>query len=61
MELATEVPSPQWLQTHPNNYLEKLLNKSKEQIKLLKQGGKLNNCKKQQEPPDKEVESETEK
>merc|ERR1712002_1018686 len=36
MELATEVLSLQWLQTHPNNYLEKLLNKSKEQIKLLK-------------------------
>ena len=32
MELATEVLSPPWLQAHPSSYLEKMLNKSREQI-----------------------------
>ena len=48
MTLATEVLFPPWLQVHPNNYLEKMLNNSREQIQLLKQGGKANNLIKQQ-------------
>ena len=51
MELATYIPSPDWLQTHPKNYLNKMLEKSKEQVKLLKQGGKVQTVDKQQEFP----------
>ena len=51
MTLATEVLFPPWLQVHPNNYLEKMLNNSREQIQLLKQGGKVNNLSKQQGSP----------
>ena len=39
MGLAKEVLSLPWLQAHYNKYLERILNKSKETIKLLKQGG----------------------
>ena len=46
MELATDVLFPSWLQAHPNSYLEKMLNNSREQIWLLKQGGKVNNLSK---------------
>merc|ERR1711942_179344 len=46
MDLAKEVLFPPWLQAHPNSYLEKMLNKSREQIRLLKQGGKLNDVSK---------------
>ena len=50
MELATEVLSLPRLQAHPNSYLKKMLEKSREQVRLLKQGGKLQNINKQQEP-----------
>ena len=43
MELATKILSPPWLQVHPSNYLKRMLNKSREHIRLLKQGGKLQN------------------
>ena len=50
MDLANEVLFPPWLQAHPNSYLENMLNKSREQIRLLKQGGKLDSIGKQQGP-----------
>ena len=36
MELATDVLFPSWLQAHSNSYLDKMLNKSREHIRLLK-------------------------
>ena len=50
MELATNVLFPTWLQAHPNSYLKKMLEKSREQVRLLKQGGKVQTVSKQQEP-----------
>ena len=61
MDLAKEVLFPPWLQAHPNSYLEKMLNKSREQIRLLKQGGKLDSFRKQQEPLDEEIDSKAAK
>ena len=61
MDLAKEVLFPPWLQAHPNIYLEKMLNKSREQIRLLKQGGKLDSIGKQQRPLYEEIDPEVAK
>ena len=54
MDQAIYVLFQTWLQTHPNNYLKKMLEKSKEQVRLLKQGGKVQYISKQQEPLSKD-------
>ena len=59
MDLAKEVLFPPWLQAHPNSYLEKILNKLREQIKLLKQGGNGSHSGNQQNPLHKDFISET--
>ena len=51
MELAQETLHPDWLQENPENYLQKMLEDSKEKIKDAKSGGQI----KTPPPPNEET------